>query len=109
MPTFRSIEHSILRDGKVIIVSLLEWALWASSDKDFEKRRVAKTKIGDVLISTVFLGLDHGFEQGHPLWFETLVFGGKLDMEMERYETLEEAMAGHERMVAKVRECEVQP
>ncbi len=65
--------------------------------------RVAATRVGDARISTVFLGMDHSWGGGPPLLFETLVFGGPLDDEMERYSTWEQAEAGHEAMVARVR------
>ena len=79
--------------------SMQEWGQW------WEKtdRTVAKTKIGKVLVSTVFLSLDHQWGEGQPLLFETLVFRGILDGEMERYSTLDEAKAGHELMVERVR------
>jgi len=35
--------------------------------------------------------------------FETMVFGGKLDQEQERYCTYDEAEAGHKTMVERVR------
>ena len=35
---------------------------------------------------------------GTPLIFETMVFGGLNDQDMERYSTEREAMAGHDRM-----------
>jgi hypothetical protein len=36
---------------------------------------------------------------GPPLIFETMVFGGSKDGEMDRYSTKEEAEKGHEAMV----------
>jgi len=88
-------------DGhKVVPVKdVIEREVW------FEKadRRVALDKIGEVKVSTVFLGLDHGFG-GKSLWFETMVFGGKLDQEQARYETWDEAVTGHKAMVKRVSE-----
>jgi hypothetical protein len=57
-------------------------------------------------VSTVFLGLDHNFGGGGPpiLW-ETMVFGGPLDGEMDRYSSVAEAKAGHQAMCAKVTEA----
>ena len=52
----------------------------------------------------VFLGLDHSFGSGPPLLFETMVFGGPLDEEMDRYTTWDEAEAGHKAMVKRVQE-----
>lgn len=53
-------------------------------------------------VSTVFLGLDHGFG-GPPIVFETMVFTDGKGGDMERYSTYDEAMAGHKVMVEKVR------
>lgn len=71
-----------------------------------DKRRIAKTQIGDVTVSTVFLCLNHGAFRydGPDLWFETMIFGGPLDEDCLRYETYEEAERGHEEMVARVKE-----
>jgi hypothetical protein len=65
--------------------------------------RIAKDAIGDVEVSTVFLGIDRSFGSGPPLLFETMVFGGELDDEQERYSTEAEALAGHAAMVRRVR------
>ena len=59
--------------------------------------------IGQVRVSTVFLGLNHAFGDGPPLWFETMVFGGELDQEQERYSTIEQARLGHAQICDKVR------
>lgn len=73
-----------------------------------ERRHVGDVTIRGVRVSTVFLVLDHGHEEGgRPLLFETLVFGGKLEGEMERYSTYEEAEKGHVRMVKRVRKAEM--
>lgn len=58
--------------------------------------------VGDARVSTVFLGLDHGWGEGPPVLYETMVFGGPLDGECERYCTRAEAVAGHALMVARV-------
>jgi len=54
-----------------------------------------------VTVSTVFLGLDHQFGGGPPLLFETLIFGGDHDGDTWRYSVWNEAMRGHERIVAE--------
>lgn len=72
-------------------------------------RRVAQDDINGVTVSTVFLGIDHGFGDGPPILFETMVFGGALDQEQERYSTWAEAEAGHAVMVARVKESESWP
>lgn len=79
---------------------LMKWAKWL----DTADRKVAKTKLkNDVRVSTVFLGLDHSYKEGPPLLFETMVFGGKHDGDMERYSTWQEAVRGHERIVRRLR------
>jgi len=61
--------------------------------------RVAYTKLLGVWVSTVFLALDHCWDSGHPVLFETMIFGGLLDQEQYRYHTWEEAVVGHRRAV----------
>ena len=57
---------------------------------------VEKTKIGQVEVSTVFLGLDHSFcKGGDPVLWETMIFGGEHDGEQWRYTSRKEAIAGH--------------
>lgn len=87
------------RDGRPS--TLRQWA--AAFDED---RSVAKDKVGKVSISTVFLGLCHQFGDGPPLIFETLVFGGELDGEMDRYSTEAKALEGHKAMVARVQQAD---
>jgi hypothetical protein len=68
-----------------------------------DERRVASTHVGEVWVSTVFLSYDHnlpGF--GPPILFETMVFGGEHDQEMDRYETWEQAEAGHAEWVRRL-------
>lgn len=75
------------------------WArMYESAD-----RVVAQDQIGDIKISTVFLGLDHNFGDGAPLLFETMIFGGVHDQYQDRYSTWQEAEAGHKKAVAMVR------
>ncbi len=64
-------KHYIL-DGKTPVpVGLMEWAEWFGRND----RSVAKDEFEGVVVSTVFLGLDHNFfGDGPPLLFETMVF-----------------------------------
>ena len=62
------------------------------------KWRVALTTVGDVDVSTVQIAND-----GDRHGFETMVFGGLLDQQCERYATKADAVAGHARWIAKVR------
>src|SRR6266481_6098484 len=97
-------DHYIL-DGSgnpIFEPDVIKWAQW------FEKtecRRVAKERIGDSEISTVFLGLDHNFgAEGPPVLWETMVFGGKLNGEEDRCGgSREQAEAMHQAMVQRVK------
>ena len=82
--------------------NITRWALWFET----ADRVVAQTDVNeDVKVSTVFLGLDHQWDDGPPLIYETLVFGGVMDGEMDRYSTKDEAVAGHDAMVQRVQQC----
>ena len=76
----------------------LTWATWFET----ADRQIAQTVIDeDTVVSTVFLGMDHNWAGGPPVLWETLVFGGALDGTMDRYQSREEAEAGHREMVAR--------
>lgn len=67
---------------------------------DYDYKVIAKDVyiMGDapVEVSTVWLGLDHNWWPDRPMKiFETMIFGGDLDLEQWRYSTEEEALAGH--------------
>lgn len=53
-------------------------------------------------ISTVALLIPHGLN--HDQWFETMVFPSAGSEWMDRYQTQEEAEAGHERVVERVQD-----
>ncbi len=75
-----------------------------AADRGEDYRRVAET-IGEAgTVSTVWLGMNHAWDDGPPLIFESMVFGGLLDQDQVRYTTEEQARAGHDELVAKVRD-----
>jgi hypothetical protein len=62
------------------------------------------TEIGEVAISTLFLGLDQNFlRRGAAILFETMIFGGRLDHFQNRCATWAEAEAMHAEAVRLVR------
>jgi hypothetical protein len=66
--------------------------------------RVDVTQIGDVVISTVFLGLDYRMSRrGPPLLFETRVFGSSHNRFQNRCATWDKAETMHAEAVAFVR------
>ena len=90
-------------DGKPVRPKTLrEWGEFMESGK----RKVARDKISDdVEVSTVFLGMDHSFGSGPPVLWETMVFGGPLDQEEERYTCRRAAELGHAEMVARCKKA----
>jgi hypothetical protein len=102
--------------GKLVVPmnDLAEWAKWYAS----ANRVIGNTKVGPIEVSTVFLGLDHGWHD-KPKFFETLVFGDRdrlvkigsrkrlfrtvLDWS-RRYETWDEAEQGHKEACAWAQE-----
>lgn len=96
------LEHYIL-DGHNVVkaVGLMTWAKWM--EENYLNLHVADETIGDIRVSTVFLGLDHNFGSGKPLLFETMVFGGLFNNRMNRYSTWEEAVKGHNKMVKRIK------
>lgn len=95
-------------NGRTEKVPFAEYINWWTKDKalgDKDQWRGPETLMSDgTNISTVFLGFDHGFMDGPPMLFETMVFGGELDGEVERYATKAQAKRGHEKMVQRVKE-----
>ena len=56
--------------------------------------------IGDILVSTVFLGIDHSFGKSEiPVLWETMVFGGLYNEFTQRYTSHEEALKGHSEII----------
>lgn len=82
----------------------LKWAKWFEA----ADRVVSQSTVGQVVISTVFIGIDHAFHGGPPVLYETMIFGGEHDQYEERYHNGVAALAGHDRAIALVRDSESQ-
>jgi len=81
---------------------MLKWAEWFEEHN--ADRVVARTELpGGVVVSTVFLALDHNFGGGVPVLFETMIFGGPLDETQDRYTTRAAAENGHRYYVEQAR------
>lgn len=73
-------------------------AMWMEQNQ--ERRQVGKTYIGNLYVSTVFIGVNlHMWGDGPDLWFETMIFGGPWDEYQVRFATWVEAKAGHAKAV----------
>jgi hypothetical protein len=66
---------------------------------EWKNRWQLRSWVGDVLVSTVFMPLNHELNNGAPILFETLVFNGPLADEGDRYCTKAEAEIGHAKWV----------
>jgi hypothetical protein len=102
------------RDGNPI--SHDEWIrLWSNN----AYKIIRRDTVGGYDVSTVWLGLDHGFGRGRPLIFETMVFEaeptwhpasasfpgywGRRDYDQRRYSTEADALAGHAAISEEIR------
>jgi hypothetical protein len=91
------------------IDDLLEWAQWYEKARRERSHVIAQDRdeqegAPDVLVSTIFLALDHRhFGEGPPILWETMILGGPLDGYQMRYCSREEALVGHAKACAEVR------
>jgi len=88
----------------VPVADLIEWASWFET----ADRRVARTDVGPLHVSTVFLGIDHSFSNfpdTTPILFETMIFDDTdgLDHYCDRYASWDEAERGHAAAVEAAR------
>lgn len=85
----------------VSIEDVLQWSKWFET----ADRIVKQDELSNgYFVSTIFLGLDHGFADSEHLWFETMVFQSEDDLDdldCCRYETWDQAEEGHKTMVKK--------
>jgi hypothetical protein len=97
----RRLGHYILNGHEPVeIDDLLAWGEWFET----ADRHVARDELAPgVIVSTVFLGLDHQFGNGPPILFETMVFDDYERGDGERYSTWDEAETGHAAWVAMIR------
>lgn len=88
--------YFIEKDGEPLAVDMKVWAShWQNN------RQVGDDMVGDVRVSTVFLGINHRHSGvGPPILYETMIFGGEHDEDQWRYCTRKEAEAGHKAVVA---------
>ncbi len=97
-----SIHYDYDRAGNPVRCSFGQWVFCF----EFQawRRTIARTDLpGAVRVSTVFLGLDHGWmlDSDRPICFESMIFGGPLHHAQERYHDRAEALAGHASLVAR--------
>ena len=72
-------------------------------EKNGKERAVAKDSVGNEVVSTVFLGIDHSCTRdGPPVLWETMVFGSDNEV-VQRYTSLKDAKSGHKEVVKMLR------
>ena len=88
---------------KPIAKPVLEAVKWI--EDNLNRKKVAYDELkdlngDDVRVSTVFLGLDHAYNSGKPILWETMIFGGEHDQSyQERYTSYEQAIKGHQKAI----------
>jgi len=89
------------KDNKPIEAHPLVYIDWIHNNPS--RKAVKQELIGDVRVSTVFLGLNHSYEGGDPVLWETMVFEGDYDGYQERYTSYEDALRNHEFVVEMIK------
>lgn len=96
--------YTYILDGRIPVPEpdMEKFGRWMWCDAAITYRCVNRTNVKKDIVSTVFIGSNHNFEEGPPILFETKVFGGALHDETKRYATWKEAELGHINMVKRV-------
>ncbi len=96
-------EHYYIYDdaGQPVATDVTTMARWLTD----ERRRLVFDKVGKMEVSTVFLGINHQWNEGPPVLWETMVFGLRDDMDeiQLRYTSQADAIKGHKRTCDEMR------
>lgn len=86
-------------------VNMLTWVENQDPNNKIVKQDYVTFMGKEFQVSTVFLGIDHGYD-GIPLLFETMIFhkGTFTDLFCERYHTYDQALSKHEHIVKVMNE-----
>jgi hypothetical protein len=86
-------------NNKPVASTMFESSDWMEQNPT--KKSLKQEYIGDIFVSTVFLGLDHSWpkDESKPLLWETMIFYGEDDGYQDRYTSVEEALEGHQKAV----------
>lgn len=88
----------ILVNKKPVKVDIVKAGLWMREGHSI----IAQTRFFGILVSTVFLCLDHAWhDDPGPILYETMVFHLKEEEYQARYRTRREAIIGHWKTVAR--------
>lgn len=85
----------ILKYKKPILATSDEYTKWYKKNP---KQRIIKQEIvNNHKISTVFLGLDHRYNEDVSILWETMIFGKNYEDYQERYSSHKDAVIGHKK------------
>jgi len=89
-----------LKDKTYTPCSVEEWSEQLEELNDLHMKHVAHDYINNNRISTIWLGLDHQWQENSlPLLFETMVFKDGCEIYRDRYSTWQEAEEGHKKAI----------
>ena len=90
------------KDNKPVKSTITEHGEWIEANP--EKKAVKQEHVGDIWVSTVFLGLDHAWPKDGitPVLWETMIFGGEHDQYQDRYTSYEDALEGHKKALTLI-------
>lgn len=91
--------YTLNENNKPVASTMFESSEWMELNPT--KKSLKQEYIGDIFVSTVFLGLDHSWpkDESKPLLWETMIFGGEHDQYQDRYTSVEDALLGHQKAV----------
>lgn len=91
--------YYILDEKNNVIPS--DWISCMRFIQNIGKKILKQDKINGKLISTVFLGIDHSFDEKELHVFETMIFNqGEWSEEYcDRYSTFDSALIGHQKAI----------
>jgi hypothetical protein len=94
--------YILTADNQPVAVSVREASKWI--EKNPTKKQIGFDILEDengneISVSTVFLGLDHSWDNKGLILWETMIFGGINDQYQERYNSYEDALEGHQRAI----------
>lgn len=100
------------KNNPIGVKDIIRWGHWWEEARKEKRTIVAQDTLPDgTFISTVFLGIDHGFMEEVPILFETMAFNKRKkdskwalgeDIYQMRYATWDEAKKGHMQAIIRV-------
>jgi hypothetical protein len=99
--------YILTADNQPVAVSVREASKWIEENPT--KKQIGFDILEDengneISVSTVFLGLDHSWDNKGLILWETMIFGGINDQYQERYNSYEDALEGHQRAIDLIKQ-----